>query len=199
MINTRMKTIDDTIDFWDIPETVKDIYMSDGAIGTLLDYERVLDEMDIYAFKNWGYGELVDGPDIGRYAITCVWMWPGSLMPDPRGANRLLPFGCKCRWKKTTMSHPVKVESPDDYKSGTRVPKMEDKDIWLVEIMIPKYLINDIRTGSVELEGSDIDLGDLDSAYEQDLDQESYKTNATGGEGQQGPTGMGGGLAGGSI
>ena len=186
MINTHMKTIDEKIDFWNIPETVKSIYMSDGAIGTLLDYERVLDEMDIYAFKNWDYGELVDGPDIGRYAVTCVWMWPKELMPDPRGANRLLPFGCKCRWKKTTMEYPVKVESYDDYKPGTRKAKMAKKDIWLVEIMIPKYLINDIRKGSYELEGTEIDLDDLDSAYEQDLDQEQYKTNATGADNEQG-------------
>ena len=37
--------------------------------------------------------------------------------------------------------------------------------------------MSDIRTGSVELEDQDIDLEDLDSAYEQDLDQESFQTD----------------------
>ena len=169
-----MKTIDEKLDFWKVPEIVKDIYMSDGVIATLLDYERVLDEMDIYAFKNWSLGELVEGPNIGRYSITCVWMWPAELMPDPRGAKRLLPFGCKVKFKKTTMKFPIKVEDPDDYQPGTRKPRIASKDIWLVEIDMPKYLINDIRKGSYELEGSEIDLGDLDTAYEQDLDQEQY-------------------------
>jgi hypothetical protein len=35
--------------------------------------------------------------------------------------------------------------------------------------------MSDIRTGSVELEDEEIDLEDLDQAYEQDLDQESYQ------------------------
>jgi len=170
-----MKTIDDKLDFWKVPETVKNIYMSEGVIATLLDYERVLDEMDIYAFKNWELGELVEGPDISRYAVSCVWMWPEELMPDPKAAQRLLPFGCKCKWKKTTMEVPVKVEDPDDYRPGTRKPKLLKKKIWLVELELPKYLINDIRQGSFELEDTDIDMGDLDSAYEQDIDLEQYK------------------------
>jgi hypothetical protein len=37
--------------------------------------------------------------------------------------------------------------------------------------------MSDIRTGSVELEDQDIDLADLDDAYEQDLDQESYQND----------------------
>ena len=40
---------------------------------------------------------------------------------------------------------------------------------------LPKYLINEVRSGSKELEDQDIDLDDLDSAYEQDLDQEQYQ------------------------
>jgi hypothetical protein len=47
--------------------------------------------------------------------------------------------------------------------------------VWLVEITMPKSLMNDIRTGSVELEDQDIDLQDLDQAYEEDLDQEEFK------------------------
>lgn len=167
-----MKTIEDKLDFWKVPETVKNIYMSEGVIATLLDYERVLDEMDIYSFKNWDLGELVEGPEIGRYAVTCVWMWPAELMPDPRGAKRLLPYGCKCRWKKTTMEVPVRVEDPDDYRPGTKKPRLVKKDIWMVELELPKYLINDIRQGSMELEDMDIDMDDLDRAYEQDLDLE---------------------------
>jgi hypothetical protein len=39
---------------------------------------------------------------------------------------------------------------------------------------MPKALMSDIRTGSIELEDEKIDLEDLDQAYEQDLDQDSY-------------------------
>jgi hypothetical protein len=62
-------------------------------MSTLLDFERVLDEADLYAYKNWLLGELVQGPDIGKYSVTCVFMWPYKLMPDPRGAKRLATIG----------------------------------------------------------------------------------------------------------
>ena len=162
-------------DYWLVSETIRDLYLSEGSLNILLDFERVLDEMDIYAFKNWELGELVAGPEIGRYRVSCTFMWPEKLMPDPRGAKRLLPFDCEVKYKKTSMKVPVKVTEPGDFQPGTHVAKLTDKPIWLVEITMPKNLMNDIRTGSLELEDETIDLQDLESAYEQDLDQEQYQ------------------------
>lgn len=160
-------------DYWRVAETIKNIYMSDGSMATLLDFERVLDEIDIYAFQNWTLGELVEGPETTRYSVACTFMWPEELMPDPRGAKRLLPFDCKVSYKKTKMKVPAKVENYDDFIGGTKKPKLIEKDIWLVEIVMPKELISDIREGSIELEDQTIDLEDLDLAYEKDLDQAS--------------------------
>ena len=42
---------------------------------------------------------------------------------------------------------------------------------------MPKSLMSDIRTGSVELEDEEIDLKDLDDAYEKDLDQDSMQND----------------------
>ena len=175
------KTIDQAIfkdgqDYWQVAENIKDIYLSEGSLLTLLDFERVLDELDLYAFKNWQIGELVSGPDIGKYRVTCIFMWPEKLMPDPRGARRLLPFDCEIKYKKTAMKVPMKVENPSDYRPGTHKARLIEKKIWLVEITMPKSLMTDIRTGSVELEDEEIDLEDLDRAYEKDLDQESYQS-----------------------
>ena len=174
------KTIDQAIfrngeDYWQVAENIRDIYMSEGSLLTLLDYERVLDELDLYAFKNWQIGELVSGPDIGKYRVTCIFMWPEQLMPDPRGARRLLPFDCDVKFKKTNMKVPMKIEDPSDYRPGTKKARLIEKKIWLVSITMPKALMSDIRTGSVELEDQDIDLADLDDAYEQDLDKDSYQ------------------------
>ncbi len=44
------------IDFVSIIDTIRGVYMSDGSMSTLLDFERVLDEADVYAFKNWIIG-----------------------------------------------------------------------------------------------------------------------------------------------
>jgi len=167
----------DHSDYWQVAENIRDIYMSEGSLLSLLDFERVLDELDLYAFKNWAIGELVQGPEIGKYRVGCIFMWPEKLMPDPRGARRLLPFDCEVRYKKTNMKIPVKIEDPSDFRPGTHKAKIVEKKVWLVEIVMPKALMSDIRTGSVELEDQDIDLEDLDSAYEQDLDQESFQTD----------------------
>ena len=174
------KTIDQAIfrdgeDYWQVSQNIRDIYMSEGSLLTLLDFERVLDELDLYAFRNWQIGELVSGPIIGRYRVTCIFMWPEKLMPDPRGGRRLLPFDCEVLFKKTAMKVPVKIEDPSDYRPGTKKAQLVEKKIWLVQITIPKALMGDIRTGSVELEDQDIDLQDLDDAYEQDLDKDSYQ------------------------
>jgi len=96
-------------------------------------------------------------------------------MPDPRGARRLLPFDCIVRYKKTRIKIPIKINDPSDYQPGTHKARIVEKPVWLVEIVIPKALMSDIRTGSIELEDQDIDLADLDSAYEEDLNQEEFK------------------------
>jgi hypothetical protein len=175
----------DGADYWQVAQNIQDIYLSEGSLLTLLDFERVMDELDVFAFKNWAIGELVSGPDIGKYRVTCIFMWPEELMPDPRGGRRLLPFDCVVKYKKTTMKIPVKIEDPSDYKPGTKKARITEKKVWLVEITIPKSLMSDIRTGSVELEDQDIDLEDLDDAYEQDLDQESYQSDEQAQDAQQ--------------
>jgi hypothetical protein len=164
-------------DYWMVADNIKNLYLSEGSILTLIDFERVLDELDLYAFKNWQLGELVAGPEIGRYRVSCTFMWPERLMPDPRGARRLLPFDCKVEYKKTTIKIPVKIENPDDYIPGTHKARLIKKPVWLVSIEMPKNLMADIRTGSIELEDQDIDLEDLDQAYEEDLDQKEFRTD----------------------
>jgi len=175
----------DGADYWQVAQNIQDIYLSEGSLLTLLDFERVMDELDVFAFKNWAIGELVSGPEISKYRVTCIFMWPEALMPDPRGGRRLLPFDCTVRYKLTNMKIPVKIEDPSDYRPGTKKARITEKKIWLVEITMPKSLMSDIRTGSVELEDQEIDLEDLDSAYEQDLDQESYHSDDKAQDAQQ--------------
>lgn len=173
-----MKTLPATeffndVDYPSIIDTIKGIYTSDGSMSTLLDYERVLDEADLYAFKNWDLGELVDGPDIKKYSVTCVFMYPLKLMPDPRGGKRLIGIGCSVHFKKTEIEIPIQIKDPNDFQAGTHYPKMIKRKIWLVRIEMPKQLMNEIREGSIDLADQTIDLDDLDEAYQQDYDQDS--------------------------
>jgi hypothetical protein len=175
----------DHADYWQVAENIRDIYMSDGSLTTLLDFERVLDELDVYAFKNWDIGELVAGPNIGKYTVGAIFMWPKNLMPDPRGGRRLLPFDCEVVYKKQKIKIPIKITDPSDYRAGTKKAKIMERDVWLVEITMPKNLISDIRTGSIEMEDQDIDLEDLDQAYEQDIDKQANQNEAQAQDAQQ--------------
>jgi len=165
------------IDYPNIVDNIKGIFTSDSSINALLDFERVLDDSDLYAYKNWINGEIVDGPLIKKYSVACVLMYPEKLMPDPRGGKRLLHLGCLIHFKKTEIEVPVKIETPDDFKAGTHYPKMAKKPVWLVRIEIPKEIMNDIREGSIDLQGQTLDLEELDDAYEEDLDKEGSEDN----------------------
>jgi hypothetical protein len=158
------------IDFVSIVDTIKNVYMSDGSMSTLLDYERVLDEADLYAYKNWKHGELVQGPDLGRYSAKCIFMWPYKLMPDPRGALRLIKIGCKVTFGKGEIEVPVEVKDYEDFVPGTRYPKMHKRKVWFVQITIPFELMDDIKEGSIDLAGQTIDLSEIEDAYDEDLD-----------------------------
>ena len=159
----------------DVLENIKSISLTDSAVNTLLDFERVIDELDIYTFTNWKRGELVQGPKYEKYFITCTFMWPYKKMPDPRGGERLLDYGCEITYKKDHLEYPIKVKSPDDFKSGTKFPKMARTPVWLVEIVIPKQLMQEINQGSLELEAGNLDVEDMEQAYEQGLDDKMYQ------------------------
>jgi hypothetical protein len=174
------------IDFVSIVSSIKGVFTSDGTMSTLLDFERVLDEADLYAYKNWLLGELVQGPDIGKYSVTCVFMWPYKLMPDPRGAKRLATIGCDVAFAKSRIKVPVEVKNYEDFVQGTRYPKMEERPVWFVQIRMPKELMNDIKEGSIDLADQTIDLEEIDNAYEEDLDKQD-----AGDQGAQTPMDMG--------
>jgi hypothetical protein len=189
-INTTMKSLPankffNDVDFVSIVDTIKNVYMSDGSMSNLLDFERVLDEADIYAYKNWKHGELVQGPDIGRYSAKCIFMWPYKLMPDPRGALRLVKIGCKVTFGKGEIDVPVQVKDYEDFNPGTNYPKMQKRKVWFVEVVIPVELMDNIKEGSVDLAGQTIDLSEIDDAYDEDLDDISREEDEGGEDDQQ--------------
>lgn len=161
-INDR-ELFKDYQDYWQVAKNIQKIYTSSASIAVLLDFERVLDELDLYAFKNWIVGELVDGPEISRYKVAATFMWPERMMPDPRGAMRLTPFDCAVYFQRKTIKIPMKITDPSDYRPGTHKARLIDQNVWLVTIVMPKHLINDIKTGSQELQDETIDLEDLDN------------------------------------
>ena len=166
-------------DIYDLVKNIEGIYESNTAFQVLKDFERVLDELDIYVYQNWEEGELASGPDIERHWVTCRFMWPKGKMPDPMGGKRLLDYDCKVKYIKSNLVVPRKIRKPDDIRPGTKKGKLDKKPIWIVEIKMPRTIMQDIYRGTMEVEGEKIDLDDINNAYQQDLDVDGVKDDNT--------------------
>ena len=153
-------------DVLDIIKNVQSLYAVGPTLGILKDFERVMDELDVYVFKNWEEGELLSGPVDSRHFVTCSFMWPADKMPDPQGGKRLLDRGCKVTYQKDELLKPREIKSPADYRPGTTKGKIDAHDIWVVEIKMPKELMGNFKHGKDEIESqdeTDMASGDLSS------------------------------------
>ena len=137
-------------DSLDIIKNIESIYDSNNAFSILKDLERVLDHLDLYVYANWEKGEVAEGPMIDRHWVTCSFFWPHDEMPDPMGGKRLLDYDCKVKYKKSSLITPRKIEKPDDVRPGTKKGKLDTNPIWVVEIQMPRKLIQDVYSGYMQ-------------------------------------------------
>lgn len=132
-----------TTDLDSIKKTLVGISKGDDILDTLLEFERTLDNAELFAYKNWILGELVEGPEIKRYWYKTVWMYPYAMMPDPNGGLRLTKLGAKVNFRKGVFKKPIKVTGPQDWRDPeSKRAKMGEHDVWLVTIELPIKYIN---------------------------------------------------------
>jgi len=131
----------------DILKNIETIYGNDNAFAIIKDFERVLDELDLYVYDNWQDGELIEGPIMTKHYVSCKFMWPLKQMPDPMGGKRLLDYDCKVTYKKDQLITPRKIVEPDDVRPGTKKGKLDTTPIWIVEITMPINLMKNIYDG----------------------------------------------------
>jgi len=141
-------------DIVDVIKNLQTLSENNSAFQVLKDFERVLDELDIYVFKNWKEGELTQGPFISRYSVKCTFMWDQKEMPDPAGGKRLHDYGCKVVYARDHVLIPRKIKSTKDYRPGTKKGKIDAHPIWTVTIIMPKKLMQDIYVGKENQENN---------------------------------------------
>jgi len=144
-------------DIKDIISNIENIYGSNNSLSLLKDFERVIDELDVYVYENWLDGELVEGPKETRYFVECTFMWPENKMPEPRGGQRLLDYGCRVQVGQDQFAKVRKIKTPDDIRPGTRKGKIDTQEVWLVRITMPKKLMADINRGYRNLDVNKVD------------------------------------------
>lgn len=148
---------DTMADIKDIIANIENVYGSNNSLNLLKDFERVIDELDTYVYDNWIDGELVQGPVESRYWVQCTFMWPKERMPEPQGGKRLLDYGCKVQFAETKLAKVRKIKKPDDIRPGTRKGKIDQEDVWMVKITMPKKLMNDINRGYRNLDKNKVE------------------------------------------
>jgi hypothetical protein len=119
----------------------------------LLRFEKVLDDVNLYAFKNWIRGEILQGPVTSRHYITVKLMYPFKDMPDPSGVERLLNIDCLVNFEKDTLAVPMPAEkftdavTANDYQDGAIPKKYEIKrdEVWLVTIKMPRRYVDEFQ------------------------------------------------------
>jgi len=167
-------------DILDVIKNVESIYSANSSLSTLKDFERVLDEMDMYVYKNWQDGELAEGPLVERHWIKASFMWPMEKMPDPMAAKRLLDYGCKVRYERTHLLEPREVKTHDDLRPGTQKGKLDRNPVWVVEITMPRKLVSDIFEGHMTKMRESIGIGSTEGKQAAPAEQADEMTAQSG-------------------
>ena len=170
-------------EFNQINDTITSAFESDSVLNVLIDFEGVLDHLDVYTYENWEKGEVVQGPDLEKYWVTVTLMYPKKLMPNPDGALRIIERGGKVMFGEDTYLKPVKISKPADMETRKKPftddpheqemrPKLVKIPIWLVKITLPRKFVNSQSSEKIRVADTELDLDAVTSAYDQNLDQE---------------------------
>jgi hypothetical protein len=163
-----------------IKQTLINISQGNDILSTLIEFERTLDDAQVFAYKNWILGELCDGPTISRYWYKVVFMYPAAMMPDPNAGLRLTKLGAKVNFRKGVFKKPVRVEGPQDWVDPeSKRAKMAEHEVWLVTIELPMKYINrgleqadDVIHRDLEKANSQLENAYTETAMEEEIPPE---------------------------
>lgn len=153
-------------------DSIKKVSETNSLLDMLLEFEKVLDKVDLYAFKNWEQGEVLYGPKLSRHFLEVALMYPYKKMPDPTGAKRLMSRDILVDYKKDTLISPRKIMQFDDVVVETRPDgsqrfkaKTDSQPVWVVKIKMPRRYVDEFDVGNVEVdEDSYVDMDDINSS-----------------------------------
>lgn len=167
---------DDNYDAENILDNLRNINKNNTLLDMLMEFENVFETQGMYAFKNWKLGEVVAGPDLSRYWMEVTLMYPYAKMPDPRAIERLYSLGCEIDFKKGIMKEPITPKKPDDLDENNK-PKVRKLKVWFVNVKMPRRLVDEFRDEQIKIDDTNIDMEDLNQAYDQGLDDETRIEN----------------------
>lgn len=164
-------------------DSIKKVSETNDLLDMLIEFEKVIDSLDVYAYKNWIKGELLEGPHLDRHYVNVTLMYPHKEMPDPSGAKRLINRGCLVDYKKDTLITPRKIKTFDDVDvdvdpSGQQryKAKTDSHPVWLVKIAMPRRFVDEFNPDVVHAdEDNYVDLEDINATT--DIEAENVSNN----------------------
>lgn len=170
------------IDINEIARTISSVKKNSTSLDLLLEFEGLLDNLNIYAYENWIKGEVIRGPIISKYWIEVYLMYPEAHMPNPDAATRLIKHGCYVFFQKDYIETAVKIKNPSDMvpdrrHPGRRKPDVKRLPVYVVKIVVPRHLLNDYNARKINVLDDDVNLDDIIDAYDQGLDVERADNN----------------------
>lgn len=150
-------------------DNIKIISENNSLLDMLLEFEKTLDSLDLYAFKNWQKGEILEGPSLKRHYVNVKLIYPYEGMPDPEGAKRLMARDCLVKFNKDTLITPLKVKTFDDVEIDTRPngqtrykAKTKSEPVWVVSIDMPRRYVDEFSKDVVEIDSNKfVDMEDV--------------------------------------
>lgn len=150
-----------------------------SALDTLMQIDAVLDNLNVYAYKNWIEGEIVDGPHIERYWVTVTLMYPHRMMPDPDAAKRIIDNGGRVYYAQDELITAAKLVEPEDRdpegdprRPGQPAAKKIKRKVWLVTLELPRSFMDSMTTDKIKVDDMSIDTDAVEDAYDDGLGDE---------------------------
>lgn len=132
--------------------SLHNLFDSPHLTDILIEFENILDTLDVYLYKYWFDGYVLKGPVIRKYFIE-VWL-RYEVLPDPKAAKRM-------------TKHGILVELEP-------VKEKEKNKPWIVKIQVPKHLFGNLALSNFQDYDDEVDLEDVQDAIDAGLDTEQY-------------------------
>ena len=180
-----------------MPIDLEKIEDSTQLLDLLVQMEDVLDSLDIYVYRNWFSGEVVEGPIVQRHFVSMSLLYPNAKMPDPRAALKLLKHGVQVEFnhmerakanKQQLEGNPAGSPAapvPPATQAGMNVsphlapPEASKPQEWLIKLRFPRRILDQIDAADLETYEDDVDEQDVTDAKDAGL------TDDTGYEGDE--------------
>lgn len=158
---------------------IQQLYDQDGLLDILLGVEKYFDDMDLYAYKNWIYGELVEGPIVSKYWVEVTFKYDHKTFPDPMATKMFEAQGTRVYVMKTYENAPVQSpRSRTDMMTvagqgnAVQIPKDQHFPIILYKFQIPRRIVNPESFDEYKLMSSDFNSNSPESMPDMSMESD---------------------------